>query len=120
MERTEYLVTETLEYFLFRHAADAIHHAFVEKGQNVEIVRNRTNGHYIVIDAPEYDFMHHRLSYSVDVHSVMPLQGQVILEWPRGNNEKPEYDRAIFNANRSFGDALEEIASHISRRIDEE
>lgn len=116
----QYRVTETLQEFLDRHTADAINRAFRDRNQNVEIVRLESRGHFMVLDAPEYDFMHHRMSYAVSVTSQMPLCGYIQLQWPKGYDEKPAYDQAKFNEHRSFGDALEEIASHISRRIEED
>ncbi|MFI5222727.1 MAG: hypothetical protein ACHQX3_00540 [Nitrospirales bacterium] len=117
---TEFRVKESLQEFLDRHTADCVYKSFNSRHQNVEIVRSESQGHRMVIDSPEYDFMFHRLSYLVQVNSLMPLAGFVQLQWPSLDPEgKTKYEAAHFHANSSFGDALEKVQVLIWKRIEE-
>jgi hypothetical protein len=117
---SEFRVKESLQAFLNRHTAACVYHAFVEKKQNVEIVSLESQGHFMVIDSPEYDFMYHRLSYLVQVSRVMPLGGFIQLQWPIEDHEAPKYENARFDSHSSFGDALEHLQNKIWKRIEDE
>lgn len=116
----QYRVTESLQEFLNRHTADCVRNAFVEKQQNVEIVRLESQGHFMVIDSPEYDFMYHRMSYLVQVSCVMPLAGFVQVQWPGDVHTATKYVNCEFGPLRSFGDALEKLQAQIWNRIAED
>lgn len=116
---SDYRVKESLQVFLNRHTAACVYHAFYEKKQNVEIVSLESQGHFMVIDSPEYDFMYHRVSYLVQVNRIMPLGGFIQLQWPSEKYDAPEIHSHGFDIHTSFGDALEHLQNAIWERINE-
>lgn len=108
---------EQLHDFLYRHTADCIKNAYAKKMQSVEILKQRTDGHFIVLDAPEYDFMWHRMSFLVGTTRTMPLCGRIQIEWPAATFEETKYEHFEFGPHHSFGDALEKLQNAIWKKI---
>lgn len=111
---------EHLNEFLIRHISDCVKNAFTEKNQSVEILQLDDANNLIVLDAPEYDFMWHRVSVQLRINTLMPLGGVVSLIWPAGTYDKSKIEPFEFGPHHSFGDALEKLQNAIWKRINED